>query len=123
MSTLESYKKAYDISTTTYGVGFNDRYDAYNKALYGALVYLNATNTGTDINTGRYWLMEQYWFFTDTRTTAINYTYTVNSQNGYDEARSRNITTEAEAIQVAKDLAASKSLINYTNTGSFTPIN
>ncbi|MGG7177396.1 hypothetical protein ACQPU1_07395 [Clostridium paraputrificum] len=122
-ATLDSYKKAFDITTTQYGVGFNDRYDAFNKALYGALVYLNAKSYDTDLDTGRYWLMEQYFFFTDTRTTGINYTYTVNSQNGFDQARSRNITTEVEAIQVAKDLVAGNTLINYTKDCDFAPIN
>ena len=123
MATLTSYSKAFNIASTQYGTGFNDRYDAFDKALYGALVYLDAKNNNTDLDTGRYWLMEQYWFFTDTRTTGINYTYSVNSQNGFDEARSRNITTEEQALQVAKDLVSSNSLINYTKDGEFAPIN
>lgn len=119
---LNSYNKAFDLTKTQIGSGFNDRTDAFNKALYGALLYIDAKKSNTDYSTAKDWISGQYFYFEDSRTTAINFSYYNNALAGLDAASQKGISTEAEAIQIAKDLLTTGNLSIYNIDGGFSTL-
>lgn len=120
---LKSYKTATDIAAVRYyALGFNDTSDAYAKALYGALVYLDTKATNASVSTGKDWILGQFFTFDDTRTTAINYTYYHNAVTGYTEAATRNIETVEDAIILANTLSLNNYLLNQNKEGGFVTV-
>lgn len=122
LAALNSYNKAFDLTKIQIGSGFNDRTDAFNKALYGALLYIDSQKTNTDYLTAKDWISGQYFYFEDAKTTAINFSYYNNALAGLDAASQKGISTEAEAIQIAKDLLTTGNLSIYNIDGGFSTL-
>lgn len=116
---LNSYNRAFDLTKSQIGSGFNDRTDAFNKALYGALLYIDSQKNKVAYSIAKDWISGQYFYFEDSKTTAINFSYYNNALAGLEEASKRGISTEAEAIQVAKDLLTNGNLSICNIDGGF----